>query len=275
MYKKLHELIEKIHLNGVADNLNQVLTTAEQEGSAIEDVLYQLFFAEYQQQTTRALTNRLKNAKMPWEWSMDTFPFKRQPKIKRSQVMGLAKLDFIKRAENITFIGKPGVGKTGLAISLLRLAVMDGYRGRFYNAQDLLNELYTSLADRTTSRLLKTIASYDILVIDELGYLTLTSEQINIFFKLIDMRYNKKSTIITTNLNYSEWYEVFKHKPLVDAMLDRFKHYCTTIHIDGDSLRASQKEAVGELQEQAPSKKSTAIDPAPEASTEVLPEIQI
>ncbi len=273
MHKKLHELIEQLHLTGIADNLNQILTTAQQEGSAIEDVLYQLFLVEHQQQTTRALTNRLKNAKMPWEWSMDTFPFKRQPTIKRSQVMGLAKLDFIKRAENITFIGKPGVGKTGLAISLLRLAVMDGYRGRYYNAQDLLNELYTSLADRTTSRLLKTIASYDLLIVDELGYLTLTSEQINIFFKLIDMRYSKKSTIITTNLFYPEWYDVFKNKPLVDAMLDRFKHYCTTIYIEGDSLRGPRSEAGAPLQEQHSNKKTTVTDAITAASAEVSPEI--
>ena len=140
----------------------------------------------------------------------------------------------------ITLIGNPGVGKTGLAIGLLRLALTNGYRGRFYNAQDLLNELYTSLADRTTSRLLKTITGYDILVIDELGYLTLTTEQINIFFKLIDMRYYKKSTIITTNLDYPEWYNIFKDKALVDAMLDRFKHYCTTIEITGPSLRKAE-----------------------------------
>ena len=123
------------------------------------------------------------------------------------------------------------------AISLLRLALINGYRGRFYNAQDLLNELYTSLADRTTSTLLRDNASYDVIIINELGYLTLTTEQINIFFKLIDMRYHKKSTIITTNLDYPQWYEVFQNKALVDAMLDRFNHYCTTLYIKGSSLR--------------------------------------
>ena len=245
MHEKLHELIEQLHLNGVSDCLDQVLATAQKEGLAIQDVLYQLFNAEYQHQTTRALSNRLKNAKMPWTWSIDTFPFKKQTAIKRSQVMSLAKLDFIARAENITLCGNPGTGKTGLAISLLRLAIINGYRGRFYNAQDLLNELYTSLADRTTSRLLKTIASYDLLIIDELGYLTLTSEQINIFFKLIDMRYNRKSTIITTNLDYPDWYDVFKNKPLVDAMLDRFKHHCTTIYTKGPSLRTAEPAQKG------------------------------
>ncbi len=80
-------------------------------------------------------------------------------------------------------------------------------------------------------------SKYDILVIDELGYLTLKSEQINAFFKLMSERYNRKSTIITTNLDYPEWYDLFKKKDLVDAMLDRLKHKCTTIRIDGPSLR--------------------------------------
>ena len=241
MYENLHDLMEKLRLRGMADCLDQVLAEGLRQGTAIEDQLYQLFLAQYQYQNTNALNRRLEQAKMPWNWSLDTFPFKQKPEIKRSQIMSLAKLDFIKRFENIIFIGKPGTGKTGLAISLLRLALIDGYRGRFYSAQVLLDALYTSLADRTTSRLLNTIASYDILVIDELGYLTLTSEQINIFFKLIDMRYSKKSTIITTNLEYPEWYAVFNNKPLVDAMLDRLKHYCTTIYTKGDSLRDSEK----------------------------------
>ena len=237
MLPKLSYLIEQLHLRGIADSLETVLTKARQQGQSAEEVLQKLLEIEYQYRNTRKLENRLKAAKLPWEWSIDTFPFKRQPAVKKSQIMSLAKLEFITHFENVIFIGKPGTGKTGLAISLLRLALINGYRGRFYKAQDLLNELYASLADRSTSRLLKTIANYDVIIIDELGYLTLTSEQINIFFKLIDMRYHKKSTIITTNLDVSAWYDVFKQKELVDAMLDRLNHYCTTIKIDGASLR--------------------------------------
>jgi DNA replication protein DnaC len=237
MQEHLHTLIDLLRLKGMAACLDQVLSEAQHNGTAIQDVLTTLLETEYQDRMERSLNSRIKGARMPWNWSIDTFPFKQQPDINKSQIMSLAKLDFIKQFENVTLIGKPGTGKTGIAISLLRLALINGYRGRFYNAQDLLNELYTSLADRTTSTLLKTIASYDIIVIDELGYLTLTTEQINIFFKLIDMRYHKKSTIITTNLDYPQWYEVFQNKALVDAMLDRFNHYCTTIYIKGSSLR--------------------------------------
>lgn len=260
MHDHLHTLMDLLRLKGMAGCLDQVLSEAQRNGTALQDVLTTLLETEYQDRNERALNSRIKGAKMPWNWSLDTFPFKQQPDINKSQVMSLAKLDFIKQFENVTLIGKPGTGKTGLAISLLRLALIDGYRGRFYNAQDLLNDLYTSLADRTTSALLKTIASYDIIVIDELGYLTLTTEQINIFFKLIDMRYHKKSTIITTNLDYPQWYDVFQNKPLVDAMLDRFNHYCTTIYIQGASLRVPiETEKAKSTKQQAKADKAQAI----------------
>ncbi|MFC1834121.1 ATP-binding protein [Thermodesulfobacteriota bacterium] len=96
----------------------------------------------------------------------------------------------------------PGTGKTGLAIGLLREALVSGLRGRFYKAQDLLDELYASIADRTTARLLKRLVRYDLLVIDELGYLTLNVEQVNAFFKLMDERYSRKSTIIASPSGY-------------------------------------------------------------------------
>jgi len=266
MQDHLQTLMDQLRLKGMADCLDRVLSEAQNNGTALQDVLATLLEAEYQDRTERALNSRIKGAKMPWNWSLDTFPFKQQPDISKSQIMSLAKLDFIKAFENVTLIGKPGTGKTGIAISLLRLALIDGYRGRFYNAQDLLNELYASLADRTTSSLLKTVASYDIIVIDELGYLTLTTEQINIFFKLIDMRYHKKSTIITTNLDYPKWYEVFQNKALVDAMLDRFKHYCTTIYIQGASLRVPiDTEKTRSTKEQAKPDKTEAIQGSGEA----------
>ncbi len=120
-------------------------------------------------------------------------------------------------------------------------ALVNGHRGRFYNAQDLLDELYASLADRTTSKLLKRLSNYPILVIDELGYLTLKPEQVNAFFKLMSERYGKSSTIITTNLEYEEWYGLFERESMVKALLDRMRHHCITIRIDGPSLRTPQE----------------------------------
>ena len=185
---------------------------------------------------------RLSHGKIPWDWTLKSFPFDKQPGVKKSQIMSLAGLSFIERAENIIFIGNPGTGKSGLASGLLHQALIDGYRGRFYNAQDLLDELYSSLADRTTPKLIKRLCNYPILVIDELGYLTLKPEQVNAFFKLMGERYGKSSTIVTTNLDYEEWYDLFRRKPLVDALLDRLKHRYITIKINGPSLRVPSNE---------------------------------
>jgi DNA replication protein DnaC len=247
MKEDVKKLLDELRLRGMAASLDDVLKDADHKGTATVDVLLELLQAEHRDKQERCLESRLKRAKLPWDWTLDTFPFQQQPGINKTQIMGLAKLTFIERSENITLIGEPGTGKSGIAMGLLRLALLNGYRGVFYNAQDLLNALYTSLADRSTSQLLKALSSLDLIIIDELGYLNLTNEQINMFFKLIDMRYRKKSTIITTNLDFEAWYGVFKQKKLVDAMLDRFRHCCTTIRINGPSLRKpSEKKDVKE-----------------------------
>jgi len=242
MRKKLHQLLIELSLKGMANVLDKELNRAEKKGSAFDSILSRLLAQELAYRQERSMLYRLNHAKIPWDWTLKTFPFDKQPGVRKPQIMSLAGLAFIERAENIVFIGNPGTGKSGLASGLLHQALIDGYRGRFYNAQDLLDELYASLADRTTPKLMKRLCNYPILVIDELGYLTLKSEQVNAFFKLMGERYGKSSTIITTNLEYEEWYDLFRRKPLVDALLDRLKHRCITIKINGPSLRVPSNE---------------------------------
>ena len=242
MHEKIHQLLIELRLKGVQQVLDRELTAAVKTGEATEKVVYRLLCQELAYRQERSMHYRINQAKIPWDWTLKTFPFDKQPGVKKAQIMSLAGLSFIDRAENIVFIGEPGTGKSGLAIGLLRTALINGYRGRFYNAQDLLDELYASLADRSTSKLIKRLCNYPILVIDELGYLTLKPEQRNAFFKLMGERYAKASTIITTNLDYPEWYELFQRKSLVDALLDRLKHRCITIRINGPSLRVPTRK---------------------------------
>ena len=112
---------------------------------------------------------RIQRAKLPERWTLETFPFARQPGVNRKQIRGFAELEFIAKAENIVFVGKTAVGKTGLACGLLLKALENGYRCQFIKAQDLFDEMYASLADRSTRQLLNRLARLDVLLIDELG----------------------------------------------------------------------------------------------------------
>jgi DNA replication protein DnaC len=237
--RKIDELLDRLRLVGLKNALEEELQLA-QTGCPLADSLYRLLAAEDAHRRQRSMLYRLAKAKIPFDWTLESFPFNSAPAVNKKQIMELARLDFVTNSQNLVFVGAPGTGKTGLAIALLQKALIEGYRGRFYNAQDLLDELYSSLADRSTKRLINTLCRYDLLVIDELGYLTLKSEQSNAFFKLMGERYGRKATIITTNLDYEKWYDLFANKALVDALLDRLKHRCVTIKIDGKSLRAPQ-----------------------------------
>lgn len=243
MRLKIIQLLNELKCMGMLKTLEANLDTALKEGLSYEEVLYHLLSQESRHRREKSLEYRIKQARLPWDWSLETFPFDRQPGIQASRIRSLASLDFVGQAQNLVFIGPPGTGKTGLAIGLARKAALSGLRARYYNAQDLLDELYASLADRTTSRLLNRLANFDILLIDELGYLSLKPEQANAFFKLMEMRYCRKSTIITTNLVYEDWYDLFNRKPLVDALLDRLRHHCITLTIDGPSLRVSSPKS--------------------------------
>ena len=238
MNGKLHELLATLRLKGMALIVDDEFRRAEKEGTSAAEVLFRLCKEEQAYRQSQSLLYRLKGARIPWDWTLKTFPFEKQPGVNKAQINALAGLDFIERGENIVFVGNAGTGKSGLAAGILREALLSGYRGRFYNAQDLMDELYASLADRSSAKLMKHLCRFDVLLIDEIGYLSLKPEQVNAFFKLMEERYTRKrSTILTTNLPYSEWYDLFQRKNLVDALLDRLNHHCITIHINGPSLR--------------------------------------
>lgn len=233
----VHALLHELNFKGMTRVLDAEIERSERNGASAIELVQRLLAEQASYQRERSLLNRVAQAKLPWQWTIDTFPFERQSGVNKAQILGLADMDFVRRAQNLVLIGGPGTGKTGIALGLLRQACINGWRGRFYSAQTLLDELYASLADRSTTKLLTALSRMTPLVIDELGYLNLKTEQVNAFFRLMDQRYGHVSTIITTNLDYPQWYELFNNKPLVDALLDRLQHHCITVRIEGASLR--------------------------------------
>jgi len=242
MDDNLEQLLKSLGLLRMKEIIGRELERAADKQPSYTDFLARLLREEYLAKQERSMQYRIKQAKIPEPWTLETFPFKEQTGVSKAAIMQLAELDFIPSATNIVFIGDTAVGKTGLASSILRKALENGYRGRFIMAQDLFDEMYESLADRSTRRLLNQLASIDLLLIDEMGYLNLTKEQTNIFFRLMEERYNRKSTIITTNLDYDEWYDFLGNKKMVEALLSRLRHHCKTIRIDGPPLRPPDEE---------------------------------
>ena len=240
MSDELEQLLRNLHLAKMVEIIDQEIRTATKQDISYEELLLRLLRAQWHHRQETALAWRIKRAGLPEEWTLESFPFARQPGVSRKQIRNFAELDFIGRAENIVLIGETGRGKTGLATGLLLKALQNGYRGMFVRAQDLFDEMYASLADRTSRKLINRLARVDVLVVDELGYLNLKPEQTNIFFKLMEERYRQRPTIITSNLDYQEWYHFLGNKPLVDALLSRLRHRCHTVRIDGPELREPQ-----------------------------------
>jgi DNA replication protein DnaC len=231
------QLLQSLRLKQMAALVDAEVQRAEHEHLSYQEFLARLLRAQWQANQENALAWRIERAGLPEQWTLESFPFKRQPGVNPKQIRTFAELEFIPRAENIVFVGPTGVGKTGLASGLLLKALQNGHRGIFMRAQDLFDEMYASLADRSTRRFLNRLARVDVLLIDEMGYLNLRPEQTNIFFKLMEERYRQRPTIITTNLDYAEWANFLGNKHLVDALLSRLRHHCHTVKIDGPSLR--------------------------------------
>jgi len=238
--EEIPQLLQNLRLYKMAATVESELAAARKSSPSYSDFLARLLRAEWLDQQERKLQARIKRAAFPEIWTLESFPFKNQPGVSRRQIQELAELEFISKATNLVFIGPVGVGKTGLASGLLLKALQNGYRARFIKAQDLFDEMYASLADRASRKLVRRLARIDVLLVDELSYLNLRPEQTNIFFKLMEERYRRKPTILTTNLDYDQWHQLLGNKDLTEALLSRLRHQCQTIRINGPSLREPQ-----------------------------------
>lgn len=236
----LEEGLRELNLVRMAEVAKDYLRRCQDGKWSYKRLLAELVAEEKAHRRARTLATRIHRANLPEKWTLETFPFDRQPGVDRAQMNQLAELDFVRQGINLSFIGGTGVGKTGLASSLLLKALQNGFRGVRLQMQDMLDDLHRSIADRKTKYLLTRLSRLDLLLVDELGYLCVNQDQAALFFKLMHTRYElKKSTIITTNLGYDGWVQYLQNPPMVAALLSRLRERCVTIEIQGPDLRKS------------------------------------
>ena len=187
---------------------------------------------EYEYKTENRRLKRLTNAKIPEMPVMETFPFKRQPGLKKKMVMQLYdSLDHMKHKQVLLLVGPAGCGKTGLATAYLVHAINQGARGRFIDFKDLLAQLYQAMADHSETKALKRFAALDCLLIDEVGYMPLDTNQAGLFFDIIKKRHRKKCTIITSQPGFEEWNIFIKNNHIAAALIDRITENCTIFNM--------------------------------------------
>jgi DNA replication protein DnaC len=177
---------------------------------------------EYRQRCENARQQRLRRARIPEPWVLQTFPFERQPKLNKKAILALYDTSsYLTHNQNIIWLGPTGVGKTGLATSFLTHAIHQGKTGRYVLFAQLITELYQSIADHTQAKVLKHYLAYDVLQIDEMGYVEVEPAQVGLFFSLLQQRHKKKPTLITSNLGFADWNTFLKNPALTHALIDR------------------------------------------------------
>ncbi len=165
---------------------------------------------------------RLLRSKIPEMLVMETFPFRRQPKLSKKKVLAIYDaFDYMSKHQNVIWIGPTGTGKTGLATAFLIQAIEHGYNGRFILFPELVERLYQSVADHSEAKVIKTFAAYDALLIDEIGYIEVEPVQVGLFFTLMHKRHKRKTTLITSNLGFQQWTSFLKNDQLTAALIDR------------------------------------------------------
>lgn len=193
--------------------------------------------AQVEKKKVNLVTHSVMMAGFPKIKTLAEFDFDYQPSINQQQIYDLNSLRFLEKQENIVFYGNSGVGKTHLATALGITAAQNRNSTYFIKCSDLMESLHKANIEGRLSERLKKYCGYKLLIIDELGYLPISQEDSKLFFQLIDRRYERNSTIITTNINFAQWDEVFKDPLIANAIVDRLLHHATIVTIKGKSFR--------------------------------------
>ncbi len=236
-YITVKDNLEKLSLLQMALNIDGHIDAVQNGSESFTDAMLSLTDLELKAKEARAMQACVKTANFPFIKTLEDFDFSYQPCVNKQQLYGFRDLRFIENKENILFIGNPGVGKTHLSVSIGIEAAMNRQITYFISCNDLIMNLKRALLENRLDARLKQYAKYKVLILDELGYLPMDDIASKLFFQLIAKRYERNSTIITTNKPVSEWAEIFGDPVLANAIVDRLLHHSHVIKITGRSYR--------------------------------------
>lgn len=240
MKENLVELCKQLQLSFMAQNVKNACEQAQRQQQSCEDFLEELLIQEYDSRMDKRAKRRIKGAKFPLVKTLDGFDFSKAPHLPEARIRSLSKGDYIDKAEPIIFMGEPGTGKTHLATALGYCAAQQGRCVRFVTASQLACQLIEARDHHSLLSLTQKYQRYNLLILDELGYLPLAKADAELLFQILSQRHEKYPVIITTNLPFSEWTSVFTDNRLCKALIDRITHRAHIIETGKDSIRFEQ-----------------------------------
>jgi DNA replication protein DnaC len=240
MSANIESYCKLLTLSSVSDNYENMAMDATKTKISYQEYLYKLLQQQIIDRVDRSVNAKIKKAGFPYVATMDMFDFSFQPNIDEKLLKELSTLSFLDSAKNILFVGAPGVGKTHLAIAIGLEATKQRRRVKFTTAEELTNELIAARQSNTLADYLERASRIELLIIDEIGYLDIQKESASLFFRLISKRYEKSSTIITSNKPFEEWADVFGDEVIASAILDRLLHHAYPFLINGPSYRMKE-----------------------------------
>lgn len=242
MQDQIKHVLRKLNLTWMLENYEHELAEAARMNRTQHELLGRLLAGEVESRQARAIERRLRNAKLPAMGTMQQFDWAWPTEINRDQIQHLFTFNFMAARKNVVLIANVGLGKTHIATALAREACMRNSNVLFSPAVDLINALAAAQGPERFERTLKKYTRPDLLVIDELGYLPVDRVGAQLLFQVLGKRYEKASTIITTNRIYKHWPKTFANDAtLTSAVLDRVNHHCETVIIKGKSYRMKDR----------------------------------